>query len=1074
MKYQDLYQFFVILLACVVLLGLGVFFYREIFPEYKVYQATYKDLEKFRSTYTHQEPAPFSMGIKQILIPDSNNGPEVIDRCISCHVAVDLPHFSPTRVAQDANGNSILEENPDYVWKKLDDEIAELSKTGRGAQAEKLMGLKTRTIDGKDVDMTKVLKMHPLIGTETRPFEFHSTDTYGCTSCHSGNGRTLVAKRAHGPVYDDEYEKAYNTPKPQFTEKDPENDPKFACMYNDKPGHGFVFQTTPILAGPLIAAKCVQCHNSISNMPADVDILMDGYAKGKELFISQGCYGCHRIAAFSRASVGPELTKAGLSYPWYIKESIVWPQADLSSSTMPNYHLDHEEVGNLMTFLMAQTGDTKAVSEIDYQISIKEWEAGKKMPWEMPVLPSDIHDVRKGMLIFAHEGCAACHKLQGFQSNDGFAIETNPNVKIKELVQAREWFRNFIPEHVMGSEIVEIVEAHKEEIDTHLAKDVRKGGILEEIEEKYPDLVMSFYTNFKYAMRAKNAEYKQDPKKLEVYQKRLHLVLMAYIQEYGLGRDIAPHLNWSGVYRNNAWLLGHFHNPSAYTARSIMPVMPFDDTKFYMLSNMLHVLGRENRNRLKEIWQVQGFTPPLAYEILCSQCHGEYRQGNGLIAEWIYPIPKNLRNPIFLRSLTKERAIDSITHGVKGTPMPPWGETISRDEVGDQIPVLSQFEVMELTNWLYQGIPPDVFVEEKEATQKWRYSPDDVVEEMKNERNFLLPESPLNAGSYFEERPNLDEGIDQTLYYIREKYYTKENLEQGQQFFLVNCAICHGKEGTGAGLRASSMVEAKPRMLTNVPWIRTRDDLRLLRSIKYGVSGTAMIPWGDQTSSLQRMQLVMFIRSLSASQVLRDSLEDTLYEIFDYSEEMVEEARKTEYDKLQKDKNSLLDAEKALLKLSQEDQISSREVADIYMQKIDLQRDLAKREKVDDLFKELIRLIEEERQIYKTVGEQFISPEIPPLFAEHFLAQVKNTPLFYSVQKGKLLQEFSDEKEKRADEFLQLLGNELQGKIDEHQKQTERAYINLKTKLFIQMKDAKVKREQQMDIYKRIYGESHL
>ena len=41
------------------------------------------------------------------------------------------------------------------------------------------------------------------------------------------------------------------------------------------------------------------------------------------------------------------------------------------------------------------------------------------------------------------------------------------------------------------------------------------------------------------------------------------------------------------------------------------------------------------------------------------------------------------------------------------------------------------------------------------------------------------------------------------------------------------------------------MQDAKPRMLTNLDWENSRDDLRLLRSIKYGVPGTAMVPWGD-------------------------------------------------------------------------------------------------------------------------------------------------------------------------------------------------------------------------------------
>ena len=96
-------------------------------------------------------------------------------------------------------------------------------------------------------------------------------------------------------------------------------------------------------------------------------------------------------------------------------------------------------------------------------------------------------------------------------------------------------------------------------------------------------------------------------------------------------------------------------------------------------------------------------------------------------------------------------------------------------------------------------------------------------------------------------------------YYIKKEYYAPENIAQGKAFFELNCAVCHGTEADGTGPRASEMKEAKPRMLINLDWGEYRDDLRLLRSIKYGVPGTAMTPWGDLTSSLQRLQLVIFI-----------------------------------------------------------------------------------------------------------------------------------------------------------------------------------------------------------------------
>lgn len=1263
MRYQDLYQTALIGFALLVTLGSGIFIYRELFPQYKSYQNAYIQLEEFRSSYTHQPRAPFTKGIKQILIANESGAPEVVDRCVSCHVALDLPHFSPTRLARDVNshlvidskGNPVLESNPDYVWAKVDEKIAELTapsvieelrQQGRTAKAnsrlkkaEKLEKLKTVSLDGCTVEVDKVIRMHPLIGNETRPFEYHPMETYGCTSCHSGNGSALVATRAHGPVFDGEYEPGHAGHKPRFTESDPQNDPLLAKMYNHKPAHELVFQTTPLLAGPLVEARCVECHQPalsevksaldkisylnqqkeqelaalqegienersalkslltlyvqiekggiegaiswveekltdfhltssqidayegqltylkdneesvvaiekeierivgsedvasnlltearnrdipqfvdsflegyregswgnkqeayragkailnqfestqkplsivtqdkalIQGMGTQIDPMLASYNRGKELFISQACYACHRIAGFSRASVGPELTKAGLSYPWYIKESIVWPQADLPSSTMPNFRLDHEELADLMTFLMAQKGETKAVSEMDHHIKIAEWDKGAKMPWEKAVSPASIQSVREGQLVFASEGCASCHKLEGFESAVGFAGD-------------KEWFYTHFPEQIPGSQLAKRVEEHAAEIDKRLLPNARPKGILEEIENTFPGLIEGFYTNFKFAKRAYNTAYEKEPEKLNAYKERLHRVLMVYIEEYGLGRDIAPHLNWSGVWRDNEWLLGHFHNPTAYTAKSLMPVMPFDDTKFFQLNTMLHALGRKNRDNLRLLWKTSGFNPPLAFELLCASCHGEARQGNGILAEWIFPIPKNLRNPIFLQNLTKERAVYSITHGVKGTPMPPWGEVASPTELGDSQPVLNETEIMQLVDWLYQDIPhPSLFDTEK-RNNKWSYQPIDVVDEMEKERAFLQPAPPAEETpeaqvvAYFETRPNPIPG-GKELYYIRDAYYTPQNLQEAQELFVVNCAVCHGTEGAGTGLRASTMVEAKPRVFTDIPWIRSEDDLFLLRSIKYGVPGTSMVSWGDQTSAAQRMQLALYIRNLSKAALHRENLLNILYNTFDTAVLTVESARSQEYQKLEEQELKLQNLQSDLYLLTTSTEGTPEKVGALYAEIYQTEKVLAQAKNIDQLYQQLSAALKEEKAIYQAVGEQMIASNCSPALLETYFALIRSEPYSCHLKNGKLtLQEGTtytlpliQEIEKTIAAY-QVKIDPLLAKTRNPAKDTplqallseQGTYINLKTKLLIQLSDAAALRRKQKSL----------
>src|SRR6202012_1906992 len=101
-----------------------------------------------------------------------------------------------------------------------------------------------------------------------------------------------------------------------------------------------------------------------------------------------------------------------------------------------------------------------------------------------------------------------------------------------------------------------------------------------------------------------------------------------------------------------------------------------------------------------------GFNPAIAYQIHCSACHGEFLGGNGPISLWIYPIPKDLRNADFLRNYTRERVMNSIIHGVKGTPMPPWGEVApGKATPKDEIPVLTKNEIHQLTEWIFSTLP---------------------------------------------------------------------------------------------------------------------------------------------------------------------------------------------------------------------------------------------------------------------------------------------------------------------------------------------------------------------------------
>ena len=101
----------------------------------------------------------------------------------------------------------------------------------------------------------------------------------------------------------------------------------------------------------------------LSSTTDNVQSITTPYELGESLFVQQACYACHKINGFSRALIGPELTDVGNQYPWYVKESILYPQKNMASSNMLNFRLHSDSVELLMSYLMAQRGQIPYLSD---------------------------------------------------------------------------------------------------------------------------------------------------------------------------------------------------------------------------------------------------------------------------------------------------------------------------------------------------------------------------------------------------------------------------------------------------------------------------------------------------------------------------------------------------------------------------------------------------------------------------------------------------------------------------------------------------------------------------------------
>lgn len=205
-------------------------------------------------------------------------------------------------------------------------------------------------------DQKNPYKTHP---RRQEIFSKHPVEQFGCTTCHAGQGRGTQIK-------DKPFEKG-----------------DFA--------HGYVKHwKEPVVRGDMMQANCNKCHLD--------QWKLDGapvYMKGKEIFWTQGCIGCHAIKGFENApKVGPSLLKVAdkVSEEWLV-EWIKNPKGYLPHTKMPKPPLDIEE--------------PKQVEKVAAYIL----QSSQKFNLPFGAYPGG--NAQSGKTAFETVGCYGCHTIEG-------------------------------------------------------------------------------------------------------------------------------------------------------------------------------------------------------------------------------------------------------------------------------------------------------------------------------------------------------------------------------------------------------------------------------------------------------------------------------------------------------------------------------------------------------------------------------------------------------------------------------------------------------------------------------------
>jgi mono/diheme cytochrome c family protein len=320
--------------AVLLLLGNGFIIYKNYGTEWRKYQQQYLAMAAEQAT----DPAAKAVLLERTprieQIVSTGFGHERVDRCITCHTGIDDERFR---------------------------------------------------------NAPQPYRTHPVIAGN------HPYRTFGCTTCHDGNGRGLSTVDAHGEGK---------------------------------------FWMEPMLRGSMIESGCAKCHGvQLAETPH--------LRKGAELFRTKACYGCHKIEGLSDGKIGPELTRVGAKWPLaYLEESITFPKANNFESMMPTFAVTTEELQDLVIYLKSLNGENLVKGPVENYYGLKAWKAIR--PQDVPVT------VEAGRAVFENRSCSACHTINGVGGKIG------PDLSVYGRIRTKEWMiqHHINPRSVVGGSVM--------------------------------------------------------------------------------------------------------------------------------------------------------------------------------------------------------------------------------------------------------------------------------------------------------------------------------------------------------------------------------------------------------------------------------------------------------------------------------------------------------------------------------------------------------------------------------------------------------------------------------------------
>ncbi|MBF0128339.1 MAG: c-type cytochrome [Magnetococcales bacterium] len=304
------------------------------------------------------------------------------------------------------------------------------------------------------------------------------------------------------------------------------------------------------------------------------------------------------------------------------------------------------------------------------------------------------------------------------------------------------------------------------------------------------------------------------------------------------------------------------------------------------------------------------------YQKYCAVCHGKTGNGQTTAGQGMTPPPADFTAPGALVTLTRERMIQSIREGRKGTAMVAWKELLSGDEISGVADYIRESLMLssrdkdaspgrqlfanncsvchgdkgDVAVWARSGLSPAprnfttelarqelsrermvfsvTYGRAETAMPAWvgRLKPEEIEQVVDYIRQaFLFPggEKPAQAAQPgVQKKPSPDKHdhnhFEQTDMSAPMPKGLTGDLAWGKQFYNRNCADCHGETGDGKGKR-SDFIDPKPRNFLHPASQHKFNRPHLFEVISQGMRGSEMPAWDKVLTDQEIANLVEYV-----------------------------------------------------------------------------------------------------------------------------------------------------------------------------------------------------------------------